>query len=104
MDYNVIITPNARDDLRGFIQYLLSEKHSHQAAASLRHDVVATIEVLAHSAESFRYCTNPRLKAQGYRRINLSHHKYFMLYRVTGRNVTVDAMFHESQDYENHII
>lgn len=104
MDYNVIMMPNAIEDLRNFIQYLIYEKHSRQAASALRSDVATTVEVLTHSAESFQYCTNPRLRALGYRRINLSSHRYFMLYRVDGHDVEVDAIFHELQDYENHIM
>lgn len=98
MDYNVIMTPNALDDLDRFIEYLLYEKYSVQAARSLSADVSSTIEVLAHSAGSFRYCTNPRLRAQGYRRIDLNTHRYYMLYRVDGRDVIIDNIFHELQD------
>lgn len=98
MDYNVIMTPNALDDLDRFIEYLLYEKYSMQAARSLMADVSSTIEILAHSAESFQYCTNARLRAQGYRRIDLGMHRYYMLYRVNDRDVMIDNVFHELQD------
>lgn len=101
MDYNVIMTPNALEDLDGFVQYLLLKKHSRQAARNLLEDTASTIDLLSSSAESFHYCVNPNLRAQGYRRINLSTHSYFMLYRVEGSNVSIDDIFHELQDYEN---
>lgn len=98
MDYNVVMTPNAVEDLDRFLQYLIEEKRSRQAAEGLMADVTVTVEILTHAAESFRYCTNPRLQAQGYRRINLNRHRYCMLYRVIGYTVSVDGIFHELQD------
>lgn len=30
-------------------------------------------------------------------------HKYFMLYRIVGAKVYVDAVYHDLQDYENDL-
>lgn len=98
MDYNVIMTADALADLDRFVEYLLFEKYSPQAARNLWADASATIEILAHAAESLRYCTNPRLRSQGYRRIDLGTHRYYMLYRVSGKDVIIDNVFHELQD------
>ncbi len=104
MDYKVIITEDAEADMDKFVQYLLFEKKSEQAAGNLLDDFESTIAILAHSAESLKMCGNQYLKELDYRRINFLSHRYFMLYRVEGDTVFVDNIFHELQDYENKMI
>lgn len=101
MDYNVLITADAEEDLNGFVKYLLFEKKSDQAAKNLLNDFDATVEKLKVVAGSLKLCDNPRLKALGYKRINFQTHRYFMMCRIEGRNVYVDNIFHELQDYES---
>lgn len=104
MDYKVVITKDAEADMDQFVQYLLFEKKSEQAADNLLDDFEATISTLAHAAESIKMCESQHLKEFGYRRINFKFHRYFMLYRVEEDNVFVDNIFHELQDYENKMI
>ena len=80
MDYKVVVTAEAEEDLNQFIQYLLFAKKNEQA------------------------CDNPHLQSFGYRRINFQQHRYFMLYRIENDVVYVDDIFHELQDYENRMI
>ncbi|MCD8010350.1 MAG: type II toxin-antitoxin system RelE/ParE family toxin [Lachnospiraceae bacterium] len=101
MDYNVIITCDAENDLEEYVRYLLFEKRNEQAAGNLLDDFEDTVQVLTGVAESLKLCENPKLREQGYRRINLQKHRYFMLYRVEENDAIVDALFHELQDYEN---
>ena len=101
MDYNVVVTKDAREDLERFIQYLLVEKNSMQAAKNVLDDFDATIETLKHVAGSLKLCDNPRLRESEYRRINFLNQRYFMLYRIEEKMVYVDNIFHELQDYEN---
>ena len=101
MDCNVVVTKDAREDLERFIQYLLVEKNSMQAAKNVLDDFDATIETLKHVAGSLKLCDNPRLRESEYRRINFLNHRYFMLYRIEEKMVYVDNIFHELQDYEN---
>lgn len=101
MEYKVIITSDAENDLDGFIKYLLFEKKNEQAASSLLIDFQATVKSLSQVAESLKLCDNPKLKSLGYRRINFLSHRYFMLYRIDEDKVIVDSIFHELQDYEN---
>ena len=60
--------------------------------------------MLERIAGSLKMCENPRLKKLGYRRINFLSHRYFLLYRIAENMVYIDAVFHELQDYENHIL
>ncbi len=101
MDYKVIVTRDAQEDLERFIKYLIIEKESTQAAENILNDYDATIESLKHVAGSLKLCDNPRLRQLGYRRINFLNHRYFMLYRIVDNLVFVDNIFHELQDYEN---
>ena len=104
MDYRVVITSDAENDLRAFIEYLLYEKCNEQAASNLLDDFEATKLSLSKVAGSLRVCDAPRLKELGYRRINFLSHKYFMLYRIEGNTAIIDNIFHELQDYENKLV
>lgn len=101
MDFKVVVTKDAENDLERFIRYLLYEKESVQAAENVLNDYDAAIENLKHMAGSLKLCDNPKLRQLGYHRINFLNHRYFMLYRIVDHVVFVDNIFHELQDYEN---
>ena len=101
MDYKIVITKDAEEDLERFIKYLIIEKKSIQAAENVLNDYDATIENLKYVAGSLKLCDNPKLHQLGYRRINFLNHRYFMLYRIVDNVIFVDNIFHELQDYEN---
>lgn len=103
MAYKVVVTPDAEADLDSFISYLLFEKQNTQAASNLLNDFEETKNILSDVATSLKYCQNPKLKKLGYRRINFKNHNYFMLYRVNDDLVFIDNIFHDLQDYENHL-
>lgn len=46
MDYKIVVTKNAEEDLDRFIKYLIFEKESLQAAQNVLNDYDATIECL----------------------------------------------------------
>lgn len=99
----MIMTEDAEIDLNHFVSYLLFVKKSEQAAGNLLDDFEAARRNLTIVAASLRDCTNSKLKDQGYKRIRFISHRYFMLYRIEGDMVIVDNVFHELQDYENHL-
>lgn len=103
MDYEVIVTEDAEEDLNNFLQYLLFVKKSQQAAKNLLNDFEATKQSLSHIAGNLKYCENPLLKKKGYKRINFLAHRYFILYRIEENKVIIDNIFHELQDYENKL-
>ena len=103
MDYNVVVTADAESNLEQFVQYLLFEKQNPQAAKNLLDDFELTKKTLERIAGSLKYCDNPRLKALGYKRINFSTHRYFMLYHLKENTAIIDNIFRELQDYENKI-
>ncbi len=103
MDYKIVLMRDAEEDLDRFIEYLLFEKKSGQAAKNLLNDFEATKKSLSTVAGSLKLCDNPKLRELGYRRINFLSHRYFMLYRIENDMVYVDNIFHELQDYENKL-
>lgn len=103
MDYRVVVTKDAEEDLDRFVKYILFEKTNTQAAQNILSDYDATIESLKHVAGSLKLCENPKLRCLEYRRINFLNHRYFMLYRIVENVVFVDNIFHELQDYERRI-
>ena len=103
MDYKIVVTKDAEEDLDSYIKYILYEKESIQAARNVLDDFETTKESLKHVAGSLKFCDNPRLKQLGYRRINFLNHRYFMLYRIVENVVFIDNIFHDLQDYENKI-
>lgn len=104
MDYKVVVTSDAEEDLDRFIQYLLLEKKNEQAARNVLDDFEDTLNCLKNVAGSLSLCENQRLRVLGYHRINFLRHRYFMLCRIEGNLVFIDNIFHELQDYENKMI
>ena len=104
MDYEIIVTETAENSFDEVVQYLIYVKKNKQAARNLLSDFERTKNRLSQVAESLRFCENETLKNLGYRRINFIDHRYFMLYRVEGKKVFIDQIFHELQDFENRII
>lgn len=104
MAYKVQLTEDAEQDLDRYVRYILLVKENEQAARNLISDFEATKKSLEQVAESLKYCDNPRLREQGYRRINFLSHRYFMMYRVEDECVIVDNIFHELQDFEKKMI
>ena len=103
MDYKVVVTRDAEEDLDRFIKYLIFDKESLQAAENVLNDFEATIESLRYVAGNLKLCDNPRLQQLKYRRINFLNHRYFMLYRIEDNVVFVDNIFRELHDYEKKI-
>jgi len=103
MEYKVVITSDAEEDLDRFIRYLLFVKQNPQAATNVLNDFEETKQSLSAIASSLQLCDNPHLNALGYRKIHFQVHRYFMLYRIENDLAIVDNIFHELQDYENKI-
>ena len=91
MDYKIVVTAEAQEDLNQFIQYLFFAKKNKQTAKNVLDDFEYTIKKLKYVASSLKVCDNPRLQSLGYRRINFQQHRYFMLYRIENEAVRVST-------------
>ena len=101
MAYRVVITPVAKRQLDQYVGYTASILKNRTAAKRILEDAKQTKKRLADVAESLALCPNELLAKYGYRRVFFDKHDYFMVYRVEGKKVIVDAMYHELQDYES---
>ncbi len=99
--FEVIFSDNADKQLQNILDYLFFELNNAQAAYNVEQDMKQTIKMLSHIAGSLKLCENPRLHDLGYRTIHLKHHNYFLLYRVEGHIVYVEAVYHDLQNYED---
>lgn len=99
--YDVIISPRALTQLNDYIDYIQYTLFNEQAAFDVWHDALETRDDLSGIAGSLRCCTHPRLKEYGYHIVNFKRHHYIMLYRIEGKYVYVEAIYHQLQDYEN---
>lgn len=104
MNYKVVLTSDAMDDIDRILRYLLYEKKSKQAAQNVLADFKNTKDKLSFLADSIKYCDNPKLNKLGYKRINFKAHRYFMLYRIANGEVVIDGIFHKLEDFENKLI
>lgn len=101
MEYEVVLTTQAKTQFREIINYLLYELESQQAAINVANDFEATIVRLSSMAGSFRLCENEVLRAKGYRVIHFRKHKYLMVYSLQRDTAYVIGIYHDLQDYEN---
>lgn len=99
--FEVVFSDEAKEQLQDILDYLFFTLNNAQAAYSVEQDAKQTTELLFSIALSLKFCDDPELRKLGYRTIHFKRHNYFMLYRVQDRNVYVDAVYHDLQDYEN---
>ena len=78
--WKVLATDDVEEDLSEFVQYLLFEKMSKQAADAVLEDYDETLDELERVAGSLKTVDNPRLAKLGYRRINFKRHGYYFSY------------------------
>lgn len=101
MGYKVVISPYAKRQLELFIGYTEIVLRNNQATKAIREDAIRTKRRLSNNPERMAICRNEKLAVYGYRRIFFENYDFFMVYRIEGNLVIVDAMYHELQDYEN---
>ncbi len=104
MAYKVVVLPAAQMRLEKYIAYTKDILKNKTAAKNIAKDARATKKRLSEKATLFQYCANDELAAMGYRTIRFEHYDFFMVYRIDGKIVYVDDMFHDLQDYESTLL
>lgn len=102
LEYEVIITDNAQNQLEEYLSYILHSFKSQQAAEAVWNDAMETKEKLVTIAGSIKEMDNPVFK--GYKRINFSRHRYAMIFRVEGNTAYIERVFHQLEDIDNKFI
>lgn len=101
MEYEVILTTQAKVQFREMIDYLVYKIENPQAAANVVSDFEQTITRLSRVAGSVKLCDDEILRAKGYRTIPFRQHRYLIVYRISGNTVYAEGIYHTLQDYEN---
>ena len=103
MQFNVELSELAERQCDNILSYIANVLKNPQALESVMDDFDDTIVKLEKMADSFGYCRNKRLKELGLHKIGFENHRYLLVYRVKDRQVIVEGIYHELQDYENTI-
>ena len=101
--YHVIVTDDAKRDIRRYMKYLEKYKKNNQAAKNLAEDYRNTRKELEIIAGSLRDPDSDILKARKLKRLNFLRHDYFLLFRIEGRDVFITDIFHALEDFENKL-
>lgn len=103
MGYKVVITKVAQKQFEACLDYLAYKFKSKQAVKSVLEDYEETVKRLLIVADSLKFVENEKLHKLGYKRINFSKHRYFILFRLKGDVAYVEGILHELQDYEKRM-
>lgn len=103
--FKVIVTPNAKADLKAYISYLRNVKKTPQAVKNVLEDFRATTDSLSDIAGSIADPESEELKARGLKRINfVGGHQYFLLYKIVAdKKVYITDVFHMLEDFESKL-
>lgn len=101
MTYKVVITKFAQSQIESYVDYILKTFKSNQAAKDLISDFKDTVKSLSFLAGSLTLLDDSELRKRSIRKINLKKHRYLILYRIVNNVVSVEAVYHVLQDYNN---
>lgn len=101
MDYKVILSDIAKQQLDNILFYVYITLKNETAARSILQDAENTIQKLAQIGSSLKICDEPELAQYGYRKIRFSSHRYIMLYILEDNEIHIDRIYHELEDYKD---
>ena len=91
----------AKQQLDDILFYICMTLCNETAAHSVLKDAENTIQKLSQSGASLKLCTEPELAQYSYRKIHFSSHMYIMLHIIEGKEIHIDRIYHELEDYQN---
>ena len=106
--YQVLVAPNAKDDLDRALHYITSlyKNEAQKSAGCQTRD--GRLQSHTNNPVSIRW-QHQRAgsefdrRKKGLKRINLLRHSYFMLFMIDGEKVIITNIFHTLEDYENKL-
>lgn len=101
--YKVLLTADAREDLKRYLSYLKNVKKSPQAAKNVLNDYIDTRKELEKCAGSLADPDSQKLREWGLKRMNFLRHNYFMLYRIEENNAVIISIFHSLEDADSKL-
>ena len=98
MEYSILVAESFRRDLIGAIGYLVDELGSPMAAGRLLDAVDNAIDLMGRMPEMHAVSSKPLLGERGFRECLVEG--YVIVYRIEGKAIAIQRLFHQSQDYE----
>lgn len=99
MDYKVIVTNDAHDDVDEALDYIANRLQNTIAAKNLLDKIEEAYTELAFNPYMYAECSNESLQGKGYRKVLVKN--YIIIYRVddTEKAAYVLRMFYGRRDY-----
>ncbi len=100
----VIVTPDAEQDLRKYLDYLRNAKKNPQAVRNVLSDFRETKKKLAEIADSIKEPDEEKLKERSLKRLNFLRHRYFILFHIGDDGIVyITNVFHELEKFEDKL-
>lgn len=103
MAYKLMLAKRAEQQIDQCLDYLVTVLKNPAAATAVIKDIQEVYDLLKQRADMYAFCSDPYLKAKGYRKVLLSRHHYLFLYRIEDRCVLISGFFHGLEDYPHKI-
>lgn len=102
--YEVLVSPQAEDDLERIIHYIAVELGNPTAATALVEKIDRRLGELETMPSKFPLCKDRVLMALGYHRVPVNG--YLIVYRIDepGQRVLIVHYYHTLQDYERDLL
>lgn len=101
MNYNLVITKPAENDLADILQYISKDLSAPKAANDLLDDILKCYDNISLNPLMYALCDNDRLKSKNYRKAVIKN--YIMFYRVDEEKQKIYIMrfIYGRRDYMN---
>ena len=103
MNYKVIISEKAHNDIDDALNYIINTLCNPIAAKSLLNEIEKAYSDIAINPETYAYCSDPRLRKDGYRKFIIKN--YIMIYRIDEINkiAYIVRFFYGKRNYTEFI-
>lgn len=105
MPYQLKVSAEAQKDIEecyNYLYYKLEGIGNPRIAEKFKTDLEKTFEMISLFAESIAFCEDEDLRAQGLRKIQLSHYKYLVFYHMENKRTgIIDLVCHAKRNYKN---
>lgn len=96
--YQIIILPEAQEDMRSIVLYIAKQLFAPQAALNLKNAFQKEIASLSHMPKRFPTIDEQPWKDEGIRKIKVKNYYVYYLVDDTNRRVEVNAVIYSRRD------
>ena len=104
MEYKLIISPKARNQIDSCVDYIVNQLMNSDAAIHLSEEIIEAYDRISENPYQFQLSPNSFLAELGYRRVHLSHMSYHFEIKVEEKCVDVDGFFHDLESYPDKLV